>query len=49
MLGNGANDWVLGQIGLDDDLTRAIAASGTTGDLLQQIVGALPCSKIGQL
>ena len=47
VLGDGANDRVLGQIGLDDDLARAIAASGTA--LLQQIVGALPRSKIGQL
>ena len=49
MLGNGANDRVLGQIGLDNDLARAIAAPGTAGDLLQQIVGALPCAKVGQL
>ena len=49
MLGNGANDRVLGQIGLDNDLARAIAAPGTAGDLLQQIVSALPRSKIGKL
>ena len=49
VLGNGANDRVLGQIGLDNDLARAIAAPGTAGDLLQQIVSALPRSKIGQL
>ena len=35
MLGNGANDRILGQIGLDNDLARAIAAPGTAGDLLQ--------------
>ena len=49
MLSDGANDRVLGQVGLDDNLTGAISASGTARDLLQQIVGALPRSKIGQL
>ena len=34
VLGNGANDRILGQIGLDDDLARAVTATGTTGDLL---------------
>lgn len=42
MLGNGANDRVLGQIGLDDDLAGAIAAAGAPRHLLQQIVGTLP-------
>ena len=49
VLGDGANDRVLGQIGLDDDLAGAVAAAGAARHLLQQIVGALPCSKIGQL
>ena len=49
VLGDGANDRILGQVGLDDDLAGTIAATGTARDLLQQIVGALPCSKIGHL
>ena len=49
VLGDGANNRVLGQIGLDDDLARAITATGTAGDLLQQIVGALPCAEVRQL
>ena len=49
MLSDGANDRILGQVGLDDDLAGTIAATGTARDLLQQIVGALPCSKIGHL
>ena len=48
MLGDGANDRVFGQVGLDDDLTGTIAATGTAGYLFQQVVGALPRSKIGQ-
>lgn len=49
VLGDGANDRVLGQIGLDDDLTGAIAATGTARHLFQQVVGALPCAKSGSL
>ena len=49
VLSDGANDRVLGQIRLDDDLAGAIAATGTARNLLQQVVGALPRSKIGQL
>ena len=49
VLGNGANDRVLGQIRLDDNLAGTIAATGAAGDLFQQIVGALPRPKIGQL
>ena len=49
MLSDGANDRVLGQVGLDDDLAGAITTTGTAGDLLQQIVGALPCAEVRQL
>ena len=49
VFGDGADDRVLGQIGLDDNLAETIAATGTARNLLQQIVGALPCPKIGQL
>ena len=49
VLGDGANDRVIGQVGLDDDLAGTIAATGAARNLLQQIVGALPRSKIGQL
>ena len=38
-----------GGIGLDDDLAGTIAAAGAARNLLQQIVGALPCAKVGQL
>ena len=48
VLSDGANDRILGQVGLDDNLAGAIAAAGTACNLLQQIVGALPRSKIGQ-
>ena len=49
VLGDGANDRILGQVGLDDHLTGSIAATGTTRHLFQQVVGALPCAKVGQL
>ena len=49
MLSDGADDRILGQVGLDDDLAGTIAAAGASRNLLQQIVGALPCSKIGEL
>ena len=49
VLCDGANDRVLGQIRLDDNLAGTIAATGAAGDLFQQIVGALPRPKIGQL
>ena len=42
VLGDGANDRVIGQVGLDDDLAGTIAATGAARNLLQQIVGALP-------
>lgn len=47
MLGDGANDRVIGQVGLDDDLAGAIAAAGAARNLLQQVVSALPALKSG--
>ena len=49
MLGDGADDRVLGQIGLDDDLAGTITATSTASYLLEQVVGTLPRAKIGQL
>ena len=49
VLSDGANDRVIGQVGLDDHLAGAIAATGTARHLFQQVVGALPCAKVGQL
>ena len=49
MLGDGANDRILGQVGLDDDLAGAIAATCAARHLFQQVVGALPCAEVRQL
>ena len=49
MLSDGANDRILGQVGLDDHLTGTIAATGTARRLFQQVVGALPCAEVRQL
>ena len=49
MFSDGANDRILRQVGLDDHLAGAIAATGTARHLFQQVVGALPCAKVRQL
>ena len=49
MLSDGANDRILGQVGLDDHLAGTIAATGTARHLFQQVVGALPCAEVRQL